>query len=116
VESIAIATRRPPQPAPKPFVTRQSTLLFCGLFLASAVVCELLIRADPNGNGANGVLAAIAGASALVTGAVAWVNALVIAVRSGSMLWLVVAVLPIVPINALMCAMFCPTPANEKRR
>jgi hypothetical protein len=116
VENIEIATRRPPSAASKPFVTRQSTLFFCGLFLLGAVACELFLQADPSGTSGFGVLAAVAGATALVAGGVAWVNALVIAVRSGSVLWLVVAVLPIVPINALMCAMFCPAATTEKRR
>jgi hypothetical protein len=39
----------------------------------------------------------------------------VIALRSGSMLWLLVAVLPIVPINALVCAMFCPAGRGDRR-
>jgi len=116
VETIEIATRRPPQAASKPFVTRQSTLYFCGAFLLAAVATELSLSADPSGNSGFGVLAALAGAAALVTGGVAWVNALVIAQRSGSVLWLVVAVLPIVPINALVCAMFCPAASTEKRR
>lgn len=110
-----IATRRPAQPASKPFVTRQSTLIFSGLFLVAAIGYQLLLGTNTDGTGTIGVLASVAGAAAFVTGAVAWVNAVVIALRSGSMLWLVVAVLPIVPINALVCAMFCPAAPTEKK-
>jgi hypothetical protein len=114
--SNQIATRRPARPASQqPFVTRRSTLLFCAVFVVSSVLYQLLISADATGTGALGLVAAGAGAAAFVTGVVAWVAAVVIALRSGSLLWLLVAVLPIVPINALVCAMFCPAGPADKR-
>jgi len=112
----AIAIGRPPAAASKPFVTRQSTLLFSGLFLASAVAYQLILGADTSGSGGVGVAAAAVGATAFVTGLVAWLEAVVIALRSGSLLWLLVAVLPIVPINSLVCAMFCPQSVQGTRR
>jgi hypothetical protein len=110
-----IATRRPVRPASQPFITRRSTLLFSGCFVVSSAAYQLLILADSTGTGVVGVAAAIAGATAFVTGIVAWAAAVVIALRSGSMLWLLVAVLPIVPINALVCAMFCPAGRGDRR-
>ncbi len=82
----------------------------------AAIGYQVLLGQDSSDTGTLGVLTAIAGAVAFVTGMVAWIAAVVIALRSGSMLWLVVAVLPIVPINALVCAMFCPAAPPEKRR
>ena len=81
----------------------------------SAVVFELLANTGSAGAGMLGLLAAVAGASMLITGIVVWIAAVVIALRSGSLLWLFVAVLPILPVNALMCAMFCPAARGERR-
>jgi hypothetical protein len=115
VKDTDIAMRRPPRPASKPFVTRQSTMLFSGIFLASAIPYRVLLSADSSGGAMDG-LTAVIGATAVVTGMVAWIAAVVIALRSESLLWLVVAVLPIPPVNSLVCAMFCPSPRAGRNR
>jgi hypothetical protein len=66
-------------------------------------------------SGANGLILAIAVALTLVTGAVAWVAAIILALRANSLVWLLVALLPLVPINSVVCAMFCPASPPAKK-
>ncbi len=111
-----IASQRPSRSAQAPIVTRRSTLVFSGICLLGGIAFQLLLAGDADGSGVIGALAAVMLAAALVFGAVAWVAGVVLAARAGSLLWLVVAVLPFVPINSMMCAMFCPARSGDARR
>ena len=62
----------------------------------------------------SGVLTATSLALAVVTGAVAWSAGLVLAIRARSLLWVLIAVVPLVPITSVMCAMFCPAKTAGK--
>lgn len=106
-----MAVRRP-QPAP-PFVTRRSTLGF-------SVTCLLATLAFQSLSGAAGsasitLLEAFLAGLALVTGIVAWIAGIVLAIRAGSVLWTIVAVLPLPPLNSAVCAVFCPAAPGERR-
>lgn len=85
------------------------------MFVLSALAFQSLAGGDTADSGSTGAVVAIALALALVTGAVAWFQGIVLAVRANSLLWLVIAVLPFVPINSVMCAMFCPAAASGKK-
>lgn len=103
-----------PRSAPaRPFVTRRSTLAFSALCVLAGAVLQALGGAG--GPGAYGAAVAAVASIALVTGAVAWIAGVVLAVRAGSVLWTVVAALPIPPINSMVCAMFCPAAPREQR-
>ena len=67
------------------------------------------------GPGITNLFVALLVAVALVTGLVAWVEGVVLAVRAGSVLWTVIAALPFPPLNAVLCAMFCPAGPGERR-
>ena len=112
----AIASQRPSRATSAPFVTRRSTLVFSALCLLGGLVFQSLVGTDASGGGTIGLLASVTGAAALVCGIVAWIAGVVLALRAGSTLWLVVAVLPFVPINSMMTAMFCPTSPTDGRR
>lgn len=73
---------------------------------------------DVSNTGVSGMAVALLLAVAIVCGVVAWLGGVVLALRAGSMIWLVVAALPLLlfPINSMVCAMFCPKPAPDRRR
>jgi len=85
------------------------------VFVLSALAFQALAGSDNGSGGATGAVVVMALALALVSGAVAWFEGIVLAVRANSLLWLVIAVLPFVPINSVMCAMFCPAAASGKK-
>jgi branched-subunit amino acid transport protein len=91
-------------------------LVFSAICLLGGLVFQSLLGTDSSGGGTIGLLASVTGAAALVCGIVAWIGGVALALRAGSTLWLVVAVLPFVPINSMMTAMFCPTVPNDRRR
>lgn len=107
-----MAVRRP-QPAP-PFVTRRSTLGFSVTCLLATLGFQSLVGSHGTTN--DSLLAAALAALSLVTGVVAWISGVVLAVRAGSVLWTIVAVLPLPPINSAVCAVFCPAAPGEQRR
>lgn len=61
------------------------------------------------------LVAALLAALALVTGVVAWIAGIVLAIRAGSVLWTIVAALPVPPLNSAVCAVFCPAAPGERR-
>lgn len=67
------------------------------------------------GPGITNLFVAVLVAAALVSGAVAWVSGVVLAVRAGSLLWTVIAAFPLPPLNAVLCATFCPDGPVERR-
>ena len=67
------------------------------------------------GPGITNQLVAVLVAAALVSGVVAWVSGVVLAVRAGSLLWTVIAAFPMPPLNAVLCAIFCPAGPAERR-
>jgi hypothetical protein len=112
----AIASQRPSRATSAPFITRRSTLVFSAICLLAGLAFQSLVGGDASGDGTIGLLASVTGAAALVCGIVAWIGGVVLALRAGSTLWLVVAVLPFVPINSMMTAMFCPTTPAGRRQ
>ena len=109
-----MAVQRPRPPQTTPFVTRRSTLAFSAVCVLGSFGFQTLMGPGSSGSG---LLLALCGAVALVTGIVAWVAGVILAVRAGSLLWTVVAALPFPPLNSVMCAMFCPaSPAEGRRR
>jgi hypothetical protein len=97
-----------------PFVTRRSTLVFSLVSLACGFAFQLVLSVDSDTTGTMGMLLAMLLALALVTGVVAWIAGVILALRASSLLWLVVAILPFPPLNSLVTAMFCPaTPAKR---
>jgi hypothetical protein len=110
-----MASQRPSRPSSRPFVTRRSILGFSGICVVSGLVFQSTLGSGTSGPSTGDLLSATSGALFLVAGIVAWVEGVVLAMRAGSLIWLVVAVLPFVPINSVMCAMFCPAaPADRK--
>jgi hypothetical protein len=106
-----MAVRRP-KPAP-PFVTRRSTLTFSAVCLLATLALQALT--GPSTSSASGLLVALLASLALVTCVVAWVAGVVLAVRAGSLLWTIVAALPVPPLNSAVCAVFCPSAPGERR-
>jgi len=106
-----LAIQRPQRRSSTPFVTRRSTLAFS----AVCVVSGLAFQALSGASNIDAALIATTGALTLVTGSVAWVEGIVLAVRAGSLLWTVIAAVPLVPLSAVMCAMFCPVGAGERK-
>ena len=102
------------QQSTTPFVTRRSTLAFSAVCVISGFVFQSLV--GPGGATDSGLLAALSGALLLVTGAVAWIAGVVLALRAGSLLWTVIAALPFPPLNSVVCAVFCPAGPGEQRR
>lgn len=97
--------QRSPRAGARPFVTRRSTLGFAALFVVAYVLAGLEV-----GSASDPVitpLAAVLLATSLVSLMVAWVAGLVVAWRSRSMLWVLVACLP-PPLGAVPCALFAP--------
>ena len=66
------------------------------------------------GPGITNLFVAALVAVALVTGVVAWIEGVILAVRAGSLLWTVIAALPFPPLNAVLCAIFCPAGPDRK--
>jgi hypothetical protein len=89
----------------RPFVTRGTTIGFAALFTLSNLVAYFL-PASLSG-GLYGVAISLLGAVILVSLVVAWVLGGVLAWRSRSLLWLLVACLP-PPFGAVPCALFAP--------
>jgi hypothetical protein len=67
------------------------------------------------GPGITNLFVAVLVALALVSGIVAWISGVVLAVRAGSVLWTVIAAVPLVPLNAVLCAIFCPAGPAERQ-
>lgn len=110
-----MATQRPRPRQAAPFVTRRSTLAFSGVCVIASLGFQSLAGGSGAGTSAS-LLLALTGAVALVFGAIAWFAGVVIAVRAGSLLWMVVAALPVPPLNSVVCAMFCPAAPGEARK
>ena len=100
-----------PGPA-KPFVTRRSALVFSAVCVLTSAGFQA--AGATGGPGITNLFVALLVAVALVTGVVAWVEGVVIAVRAGSLLWTVIAALPFPPLNAVLCAVFCPPGPAER--
>lgn len=109
-----MAVQRPRPRQATPFVTRRSTLAFSAVCVLGSFGFQTLMGSSTSGG--SGFLLALCGAVALVTGIVAWVAGVILAVRAGSLLWTIVAALPFPPLNSVMCAMFCPAAPAEGRR
>ena len=109
-----MAIQRPRSRPDTPFVTRRSTLGFSAVCVLALFVFQALFA--PGSTAGPSLLLALSGALAVVTGAVAWIEGVVLAVRAGSVLWTVVAAMPIPPLNSVMCAVFCPAGPTEGRR
>lgn len=107
-----MAVNRPRPATARPFVTRRSTLAFSAACVLAGAILQAL--GGSGGPGASGAAVAVIASIALVTGVVAWIAGVVLAVRAGSVLWTVVAALPIPPINSMVCAMFCPAARSER--
>ena len=90
--------------------------MFSAICLFGGIGFQALLGSDSSGAGTIGLLASVTGAAALVCGGVAWVAGVVLALRAGSMIWLLVAALPFIPINSMMTAMFCPAGPPDRRR
>lgn len=97
----------------KPFVTRRSTLAFSAACVLTSAGFQAV--GATGGPGITNLFVAVLVALALVSGAVAWISGVVLAVRAGSLLWTVIAAFPLPPLNAVLCAMFCPAGPVEHR-
>lgn len=97
-------------------MTRGSILTFSAVCLVGGVGYQVLAGTDASGAGVIGMLVALLAAAAIVCGMVAWLGGVVLALRAGSMMWVVVAALPLFPINSMVCAMFCPKSPPDARR
>lgn len=106
-----MAVRRPQPQAP--FVTRRSTLGFSVTCLLATATLQIL--ASSSGASTSHAVMALLAAVAIVSGVVAWIAGVVVAVRAGSVLWTIVAALPLPPLNSAVCAVFCPSAPGEKR-
>jgi hypothetical protein len=111
-----MASQRPSRPSSPPFVTRRSILGFSALCVIAGIGFQATMGSEGSGAATGGLFGAVSGSLFLVTGVVAWVEGVVLALRARSMLWLVVAALPFVPINSVMCAMFCPATPTEAKK
>ena len=109
-----MAVQRPRPRQATPFVTRRSTLAFSAICVLASFGFQTLMGSSSSG--APSFALALCGSAALVTGIVAWVAGVILAVRAGSLLWTVVAALPFPPLNSVMCAMFCPAAPSERKR
>ena len=97
----------------KPFVTRRSTLAFSAVCVLTSAGFQAV--GATGGPGITNLFVAVLVALALVSGVVAWISGVVLAVRAGSLLWTVIAAFPLPPLNAVLCAMFCPAGPAERR-
>ena len=85
--------RRPAAPQTQPFFNRRSTLVFSAVGAAGLVGFVVVYGLSGSGSGTLGWLAAVLEGVAVVAGAVGWVGGLMLALRSGSFLWLLLVVL-----------------------
>ena len=90
-------------------MTRRSTIGFTAAFVLSYVCLDALPASATPNSGLTGAFVALIAAVVLVSLVVAWVAGIVLAWRSRSMVWLLVACLP-PPLGALPCALFAPAP------
>jgi hypothetical protein len=98
-------------PTARPFVTRRSTIGFAAAFMVGDTLTYL--SPEHPGPGIVGFTVALIYATTLVTLVVAWVAGGILAWRSRSLLWLLIAFLP-PPFGAIPCALFAPaTPAGS---
>lgn len=67
------------------------------------------------GPGITNLFVAVLVAAALVSGVVAWISGVVLAVRARSLPWTLIAAFPLPPLNAVLCAIFCPDGPAERR-
>lgn len=81
--------------------------------LFALLVAQSLIAGDTSSD-TLGLMPSLMVSIALVFAVVAWIEGVVLALRAGSVLWLLVAALPFV-VTSMMCAIFCPA-AVERRR
>ncbi len=103
--------QRSPRAGARPFVTRRSTLGFAALFVVSYGLSAL-----ETGSPRDAIITPlVAGllATSMVSLVVAWVAGLILAWRSRSMLWVLVACLP-PPVGAVPCALFAPVPDGRR--
>jgi hypothetical protein len=99
--------RRPGSAPAAPFFTRNTILAFSAVAIASFLAFAPLYAASDHGSGALGLFAATAEGLTAVTGTVAWIGGCLLAIRRGSMLWVLVAVfVPLV--GPVMVALFSP--------
>lgn len=105
--------RRPNPPQATPFFTRASTLAFSLVAIAAFVAFTPLFAVSNRGSGTAGAIAALAEGIAVVAGTVAWVGGCLLAIRRGSMLWVLVALfIPLV--GPVMVALSTPpTPPSR---
>lgn len=108
-----MAVRQTRPGSAKPFVTRRSTLAFSAVCVLTSAGFQA--TGATGGPGITSLFVAVLVSAALVSGAVAWISGVVLAVRAGSVLWTVIAALPLPPLNAVLCAMFCPAEPAERR-
>jgi hypothetical protein len=80
------------QPTPTPFFTRNTILGFSAVAIAAFLAYAPLFAWSDHGGGTLGLFAALAEGLTVVTGAVAWVGGCLLAIRRGSMLWVLIAV------------------------
>lgn len=108
-----MAERRSRPGSAKPFVTRRSTLAFSAVCVLTSAGFQAV--GATGGPGVTNLFVAVLVSVGLVSGAVAWLCGVVLAVRAGSVLWTVIAAFPLPPLNAVLCAMFCPAGPAERR-
>ncbi len=112
VPELCMAVRRSRPGSAKPFVTRRSTLAFSAVCVLTSAGFQAV--GATSGPGVTNLFVAVLVAVALVSGGVAWISGVVLAVRAGSLLWTVIAAFPIPPLNAVLCAVFCPAGPAEQ--
>ena len=96
-----------------PFVTRRSTFAFSAVCVLTSAGFQAV--GATGGPGITNLFVAVLVSVAVVSGVVAWIEGVVLAVRARSTLWTVIAALPFPPLNAVLCAMFCPAGPGERR-
>ena len=109
ISGITAIDRRPAAPQHQPFFTRRSTLAFSGVAGLSLVGFIVIFGLSDSGSGSLGAMAAVLEGITVVAGAVGWVGGLILALRSGSFLWLLLVVLfPL--LGPAMVALWSPSP------
>jgi hypothetical protein len=90
-----------------PFITRRSTIVFVGIFLAAYVALQPLSDALTSPTGFLSAVTSLVLATADVMLLLSWIAGMILAWRSRSLIWMLVACLP-PPFGALGCAFFAP--------
>ena len=90
-------------------MTRRSTIGFTAAYVLSYICLGALTGTSTPNPGLIGLVIAVIAAVLLVSLVVAWVAGIILAWRSRSLIWLLVACLP-PPLGALPCALFAPAP------